>query len=128
MRLWRFSGVYLIATGIIHKIVALIIARDIFVEMIKDGMINSTAGDYSRAFAFWFLIIGVILVLWGATLQYYIDKEQKPAPKFLGYAILLFAIIGCVLEPISGFWLFLPQAFIIIFPGKHCVQDQVPLP
>ena len=26
-----------------------------------------------------------------------------------------FAIIGCIVEPISGFWLFLPQALIIIY-------------
>ena len=114
MKLWKFSGIFLTVTGIIHTIVALIIAKDIFAEMIRDGLINSTEGDYSRCFSLWFFIVGVILILGGTTLQYYIKKEQKPAPLFLGYAILLFAIIGCTIEPFSGFWLFLPQAFIII--------------
>lgn len=117
MKLWKFSGTYLTVTGIIHTIVALIMAKDIFAEMLGDGLINSTGGDYSRSFSLWFLIVGVILILWGTTLQYYIKKEQKPAPVFLGYAILVFATMGCIIEPFSGFWLFLPQAFIIIVPN-----------
>ncbi len=118
MKLWKFSGIFLTVTGIIHTIVALIIAKDIFAEMIRDGLINSTEGDYSRCFSLWFFIVGVILILWGTTLQYYIKKEQKPAPVFLGYSILLLTVIGCIIEPVSGFWLFLPQAIIIIYPNK----------
>ena len=36
--------------------------------------------------------------------------------------ILLFTIIGCVVEPISGFWLFLPQALIIIYSNARFSQ------
>lgn len=55
---------------------------------------------------------------WGQTLQYYIKKEQKPAPLFLGYCILVFAVVGCIIEPISVFWLFLPQALVIIAANR----------
>ena len=84
-------------------------------EMLNNGLIDSIGENHNLGFAFWFLICGIILILWGETLQYYIRKEQKPAPLFLGYFILLFTIIGCIVEPISGFWLFLPQALIIIY-------------
>lgn len=83
-----------------------------------NGLVNSIGENYSQGFAFWFLICGVILILLGQTLQYYIKKEQKPAPVFLGYSILLLTVIGCIIEPVSGFWLFLPQAIIIIYPNK----------
>lgn len=122
MKLWKFSGTLLIITGIIHTAVAVTLTKDIFAEMIRDGLINSTGRDYSRCFALWFLIIGVLLVLWGATLQHYINKEQKPAPLFLGYAMLLFAVVGCIIEPVSGFWLFLPQAFIIIVSNHRSTR------
>jgi len=56
--------------------------------------------NHNLGFAFWFLICGIILILWGETLQYYIRKEQKPAPLFLGYFILLFTIIGCIVDGI----------------------------
>ena len=114
MKLWRYSGTFLIITGIIHTIYALFIGKNAFAEMIQDGLISSTGESYSRAFALWFLVCGIILILWGQTLQHYIKKEQKPAPKFLGYCILAFTVVGCIVEPISGFWLFLPQALIII--------------
>lgn len=115
MKLWKFSGTFLTVTGIIHTIYALFIGKDAFAEMFSNGFINSIGENHNRSFAFWFLICGILLILWGQTLQLYIRKEQKPAPAFIGYAILLITIIGCILEPISGFWLFLPQAIIIIY-------------
>jgi hypothetical protein len=51
-------------------------------------------------------------------MHHYIKKEQKPAPLFMGYSMLICAIIGCIVEPGSGFWLFLPQALIIIFAHR----------
>ena len=115
MKLWKYSGTLLTATGIIHTIYALFLGKEAFTEMLNNGLIDSIGENYNLGFAFWFLICGIILILWGETLQYYIRKEQKPAPLFLGYFILLFPIIGCIVEPISGFWLFLPQALIIIY-------------
>lgn len=114
MKLWKYSGTFLVITGVIHTIYALFLGKDSFAEMIRDGLINSTGEIYSRAFALWFLVCGIILIFWGQTLQHYIKKEQKPAPLFLGYALLIFAVVGCIVEPISGFWLFLPQALVII--------------
>lgn len=114
MKLWKYSGTFLVITGLIHTIYALLLGKEDFAEMIRDGFINSTGSNYNRAFALWFLVCGIILILWGQTLQYYIRKEQKPAPLSLGYCILAFAVVGCLVEPISGFWLFLPQALVII--------------
>lgn len=120
MKLWKYSGTLLCATGGIHTILALFLGKDAFVDMIKEGVINTTGNNYNRAFALWFLVCGIILIFWGQSLQYYIKKEQKPAPLFLGYSILVFAVLGCIIEPISGFWLFLPQALIIIIGNKKC--------
>lgn len=114
MKLWKYSGTFLVITGLIHTIYAPLLGKEDFAEMIRDGFINSTGSNYNRAFALWFLVCGIILILWGQTLQYYIRKEQKPAPLSLGYCILAFAVVGCLVEPISGFWLFLPQALVII--------------
>ena len=118
MKLWKYSGTFLVITGVIHTVYALLLGKEDFTDMIKDGLINSTDDSYSRAFALWFLVCGIILILWGLTLQYYIKKEQKPAPLVLGYSILAFAVDGCIIEPISGFWLFLPQALVIIAANR----------
>ena len=57
---------------------------------------------------------GRILLLLGGTLQYYIRKEQKPVPLFLGYSLLLVSVVGYILLPLSSFWLLIPQALIMI--------------
>ena len=118
MKIWKYSGTLLTVTGVIHIIVAFILGKCIYFDILKNGLANSTNDDNFRNFAFWFLICGIIFILFGTTLQYYIKKEQKPAPLFLGYSMLIFTIVGCIINPISGFWLFLPQALIIIIANK----------
>lgn len=119
MKLWKYSGTFLTLTGIIHTIYAVLTGKAVYAEILKDGLVDSIGNSYERGFALWFLVCGFLLILWGQTLQHYIKKEQKPAPMFLGYSILLISIIGCLMEPVSGFWLFFPQAFIILFLGKR---------
>ena len=118
MRIWRYSGIFLIATGILHTTVAIILGKEAFLEIIRDGIINVTSHDYTRAFAFWFLICGIFVILLGQFLHYYIKKEKKPAPLSFGYSLLALTFFGCIVEPVSGFWLFLPQALIIILANK----------
>ena len=118
VKIWKYSGIFLIATGILHTIVAIGLGKDVFLEIIQDGVINVTSQDFIRAFAFWFLVCGFFVILLGQVLHYYIKNEQKPAPLFFGYSLLIFSILGCIVEPISGFWLFLPQALIIILANK----------
>jgi uncharacterized membrane protein YecN with MAPEG domain len=118
VKIWKYSGIFLIATGILHTIVAIALGIEAFSEIIRDGVINVIAEDYTRAFAFWFLICGIFVILLGQILHFYIKREQKPAPLFFGYSLLILTIFGCIVEPVSGFWLFLPQALIIIVANK----------
>lgn len=118
MKLWKYSGVFLVATGILHTIVAVLLRKETYQAMIQDGLVNSINGDFVRGFALWFMVCGILIIMLGLTLHYYIRREQKPAPLFLGYSILLFSIIGGLIEPVSGFWLFVPQALIIIIGNK----------
>lgn len=118
MKCWKYSGMLLSATGIIHIIVAITQEWNIYKELFFDGLINSIGDNLQKALSFWFFIIGIILIVFGQTLQYYINKEQMPAPLFLGYSLFVFSIVGCFIVPLSGFWLFIPQALIIIFAKK----------
>ena len=118
-KMWKYSGIFLIATGILHTIVAIALRWEAFVGIIRDGLlINVMSRDCTHEFALWFLICGVFIILLGQVLHFYIKREQKPAPLFFGYSLLVFTIFGCIVEPGSGFWLFLPQALIIIIANK----------
>lgn len=116
---WKYSGIYLLITSILHCAIAVALFGQTYTQILNDGFINSIQKDVNKGLALWFLICGFFLLLFGKTLHYYIKKEQKPAPVFLGYYMLLFAIIGCLILPVSGFWLFIPQAVIIIGANKE---------
>jgi hypothetical protein len=119
MKIWRYSGILLAATGVLHTIVALLMMKDEFIGMIQDGLIDSVGENNARQSAFWFLLCGIFLLFFGHLLHHYIEREQQPAPLFLGYYLLALSIPGCLIVPLSGFWLFIPQALIIIF-AKRC--------
>lgn len=76
MKLWKYSGTFLTATGIIHTIYALFIGKDAFSEMLRNGLVNSIGENYSQGFAFWFLTCGIILILLGQTLNIISEKNK----------------------------------------------------
>ena len=116
--IWKYSGIFLIITGIIHILVGLALGKEAYLAIVRDGLINAVSNDYAREFAFWFFICGIFIILLGQILHHYIKRDQKPAPLSFGYSLLILTIFGCIAEPVSGFWLFLPQALIIIFANK----------
>lgn len=117
-KLWRYSGLFLSLTGVLHICVSLMDFGGKYKGMLADGLLNSLS-DSSRALAFWFLIIGVLLIILGQTLSYYIKQCRQPAPLFLGYTLLALSVIGCIIVPVSGFWLFIPQGVIIVLAKRR---------
>ena len=61
MKLWKYSGTLLTATGIIHTIYALFLGKEAFTEILNNGLIDSIGENHNLGFAFWFLICGIIL-------------------------------------------------------------------
>ena len=50
MKLWKYSGTFLVITGVIHTVYALLLGKEDFTDMIKDGLINSTDGQLQPCF------------------------------------------------------------------------------
>jgi hypothetical protein len=112
---WKLSGILLAVTGILHTLVAIPMGWSDFVAMWNEGVINTAEASLSHSLAFWFLAMGVALILAGFTLHSYIRKTQTPPPRWLGWWMLGLSAVGCAVVPVSGFWLFLPQAAIILW-------------
>jgi hypothetical protein len=119
MKVWKYSGMFLLVTGILHTVVAIFLNYHTYWQIIKSRFINAVAGDTAREFSFWFLICGIIIIILGRIIHYYIQKEQRPAPLFFGYSLLALSICICLAQPVSGSWLFIPQALIIIFANRR---------
>lgn len=90
MKLWKYSGTFLVITGAIHTVYALLLGKEDFTDMIKDGLINSTDDSYSRAFALWFLVCGIILILWGANTPILYQKRAETRTSDFG--VLYFGV------------------------------------
>ena len=105
-------------TGILHTVVFLVTCGRYYLDILKDGLWNAIGADAMRAAAVWALVVGILLILWGETLQHYQNATGKPAPTFIGWSVLVFSIIGILAMPLSGFWLFIPQAIIILAANR----------
>lgn len=119
MKIGKHSGNLLTATGVLHIIVMLFLHGSTYAAMFRDGLWDTVGEDFSRDDAVWTFMVGIALIMWGETLQRYQNKTSQPAPVFIGYGMLAFSIVGCIVMPVSGFWLFIPQALIILVANKR---------
>ncbi|BBH18762.1 hypothetical protein Back11_01070 [Paenibacillus baekrokdamisoli] len=119
MRLWKYSGIYLIATGVIHNVVGLLIGWEVLGLIAQDGLINSVNNDPDRNAIVWFLSIGFFWMILGHIFHKYQKEGNQALPAIFGWYLLIFAVIGCALMPVSGIWLFFPQAIIIILAKRN---------
>jgi len=125
MNLWKKSGTFLFATGVIHNAIGFVLGWPILISIGKEGFINAVGSDMDRNAFFWFLFSGFLMMLSGKVMQDYIRQYQMPVPAYVGYYLLLLSVFGCLLMPASGIWLVLIQAFIILFAQKRLVQKTV---
>jgi hypothetical protein len=112
--LWKYSGVFLAATGILHCAGLFFFFWDLLLE--ARGYFDSRT---FFLFVFWLNASGIVLVVFGHTLHWYITKEQQPAPRFVGYWLLGLAAAGCLVAPVSGFVLLIPQGLIIVLAHRN---------
>ncbi len=120
MKLSRYSGYYLMVTGVIHNIVGFYKVRDVLYHMHQMGWWNSASfPPYDRFAAMWFLICGFSWMAMGFVMHQHYKKIQRPPALILGIFFTMMGIIGVIILPVSGMWLFIPQGIIIIWDNYH---------
>jgi hypothetical protein len=118
MKLWKYSGIFMILTAIIHNIVGFVMGWSVLQDIARDGFVNTVNEQMDRSAIFWFLFSGFIMLLIGMIMHKMIRENQKPVPNYIAYYLLVISVIGCIIMPASGFWIVLPQCAIIIFSRK----------
>ena len=111
-------GNLIMITGVLHLIVGFVESWDEAIDMLRSGIVNTVDQTPDRFGFFWFEMSGLSVILFGSFLQQYLNEYQKPIPKRYGYYLLIIAMIGCVLEPVSGFYVYIPIALLIIYAGN----------
>jgi hypothetical protein len=112
------TGNFIIATGVLHLVTGFVLNWGTAIDMFRSGIVNTADATPERFGFFWFQISGLFAILTGSFLQQYMDEYKKPVPKKFGYYLLIIAIIGCVMEPVSGFYVYLPISLLMSFSGN----------
>ena len=118
MNLSKNSGNLLLGTGVIHNLIGFVMGWPVLVKIGQAGFVNSVNAEMDRNAIFWFLFSGFMMMMLGWFMQEYMQANKKSLPAALGIQLLILTIIGCIMMPISGFWLVLPQAVLIILADK----------
>jgi hypothetical protein len=111
------SGNLLIATGVLHNIIGFVMGWNVLADIVKSGFVNSIHEEMDRNAIFWFLFGGFAMIMLGKLMQDYI-KAGSSLPKWLGVSLLVLSLTGAIMMPVSGFWLVIPQALLVLSMQK----------
>jgi hypothetical protein len=114
MKLWKQSGNFMIGTGIIHNAIGFFMMSEVLKDFLKEGFINTVNVQHDRNAVFWFLFSGFMMMFSGVLMNSFIKNTGNPVSRTIGWFLLLLTVTGCVMMPVSGFWIVVPQALIII--------------
>jgi len=118
MKLIKYSGYYLVITGVLHSIIGCVLRWPTLMEMhnenwFSSGFLNNVP-LFDRLSAIWFLSAGLMMIILGLTLQKAL-KEGFVPPLSLAWGILLIGLALVFLIPVSGAYLLIIQGFILLF-------------
>ncbi len=111
--MYKTSGYLLIGTGMIHNVLGVLLFWEPLLDMIQSGLFNAIAEQYDRGLVFWFLFFGFLLMVLGRVLSR-MTADDSASARLIGWSLLALALAGIVIMPVSGFWLILPQAWLLL--------------
>ena len=110
----RHMGVVLMITGSLHTAIGFLIYAQELQLMVANGWWNTVGDKTVATAAFWFMVTGFLLILLGHTADWLMKKQGIAPPVTFGWTLLLVCLAGAIAMPVSGFWLVLPQAWILL--------------
>lgn len=117
----RLVGPLLMATGVLHLLVGPILYPRPLAAIAQDGFLGAVDLDparFDREAAFWFMVIGVMLLILGG-LVHWAQAQTGTLPVFLGWSVLALGVGGVILMPASGFWLAILQAVLLLVVARQ---------
>jgi hypothetical protein len=107
VRAW--IGKSIVAIGLLHTGVGAYAFRARLAEILHEGLINTVDGTAERAFPFWFLVCGIVWIIFGAFVDWF-ERAGHSFPPFLGWTLLAFTALLIIAMPVSGMWLLIVPA------------------
>lgn len=117
----RVSGYWLIATSLIHLLVGAWLYAEPLADIGRNGIFNAVDPEFDRNAAFWFMMVAPLLFTLGQ-LCCWAQAQGISLPAFVGWYLLAISVVGVVLMPISGFWLLIPPAVLILLAARPVIS------
>jgi hypothetical protein len=113
----RLAGRLLLGIAAIHAGFGLWFGRRALGAIAGDGFVDAVDPHLDRGLVFWFLMASPLVFLLGRTTIWLAARNQSP-PAWLGRDLLLLALAVCLLMPVSGGWLLLAPAGLLIAAAR----------
>ncbi len=120
----RLSGPLLMATGVLDLLYVLVFHFRQLAAIAQDGFFDAVElhpAQLDRETAFWHLTFGTTVLILGA-LAHWAQARTGSLPASLGWSLLALGAlgaVGAVLMPVSGFWVVLPQAVLVLVVARR---------
>lgn len=109
----RWIGRYLLAYGALHLGVGAVLYARPLRAIVADGAWNAVEPHPDRAWAFWYMVAGLVVLLLGALVDW-LEARGVPLPRRLGAGFLALMVLGGMCIPESGFWLLAPVGIALV--------------
>jgi hypothetical protein len=99
-------GKSVVAIGIVHCLFGVVVFSDLLLPAVRGGLFNTISASTppARNMAYWFLMLGAVTLLLGGLIDW-VERTGTGIPGFLPWGLVAFTVIGCLMSPVSGFWL-----------------------
>lgn len=114
----RNAARILIGISVLHLTLFLWFGRRVLAAIAGEGFWDTIDPIRDRQMLFWAFMTGVFGLMLGA-LALWIETQGKRLPALLGWALLAVSLIAGVLMPVSGGWLFLIPAVLILVGARR---------
>ncbi|MGQ0766952.1 MAG: DUF6463 family protein [Gemmatimonadota bacterium] len=114
----KLAARLLIGIGVLHLLLFLWFGRRVLVAIANEGFWNTVDPIRDRQMIFWALMTGIFGLLLGQ-LALWVEAHGKRLPVFLGWEIIAIALVGGVLMPESGGWLFLIPGVLVVIAARQ---------
>lgn len=128
MKLMKYSGYYLVVTGVYHTLMGGYYGWQPLVNMHNEYWFSSVFLNdkpiFDRLAIIWFLIAGFMMIILGLCLQKAL-KEGFIPPLSLAWGLIIIGISLIFLSPFSSAYLLLAQGFILLFGIPELIHQKV---
>ena len=115
----RLIGRLLMATGIGHTLVGVVVFREALAEIFHDGFLNAFWPHFDRLSAFWFLLFSPALFMLGQITNRAVERQDAYTLRIVGCYLLGMAVVGVAALPVSGFWIVIVLAALILKDARR---------